>query len=68
MSEFNIVLDLIGKLKQQLENMKATEQVNDYLLDFLLVEREQHSLTFRLRVDFVINVKKQIKGVENEQR
>jgi len=59
MSEFEIILDLVGKIKQQLENLKATEKISEYLLDFLKFEREQQSMVFKVRLDFWISVKRE---------
>jgi len=64
MSEFDIVLDLISKIKKELENMKATEKISDYLLEEVFFQREQHSTVFKLHLDFYINVKRDVKGDE----
>jgi len=60
MSEFEVLLDLLSKLKRELEDLRAKERIRDYLLEDVFFQKEPQSTVFKVTLDFYVNVKKEI--------
>jgi len=61
MSEFEVLLDLLSKIKRELEDLRAKERIRDYLLEDVFFQKEPQSTVYKITLDFYINVKKEIK-------
>jgi len=61
MSEFEVLLDLLSRLKRELEDLRAKERIRDYLLEDVFFQKEPQSTVYKITLDFYINVKKEIK-------
>jgi len=64
MSEFEVLLDLLSKLKRELEDLRAKERIRDYLLEDVFFQKEPQSTVFKVTLDFYVNVKKEIQTGE----
>jgi len=60
MSEFEVFLSLLNGIKDKLEELKKMEKIGDYLLEDVFFQREPQSTTFKVTLDFFVNIKKKI--------